>query len=82
MDDKAKQAIKLQIETDNPALEIFNPNHDAYPINISHALANLLGTSTQLGAKTYVKKLYTMSAQNVLPPSAPPEQIYPDLPSI
>jgi len=64
MDDKAKQAIKLQIETDNPnsALEIFNPNHDTYPINISHALANLLGTSTQLGAKTYVKKLNTPSA--------------------
>jgi len=64
MDDRAKQHIKLQIETDNPnsGLKIINPSHDAYPIDISHALADLLGTSTQLGAETYVKKLNTPSA--------------------
>jgi len=61
MDDRAKQHIGLQFETNKPnsALEITNPSHDSYPINISHALAYLLGTSTQLGAKTYVKKLNT-----------------------
>jgi len=64
MDEKAKQVIGLQFETDNPnsALEIINPAHDTYPINISHALADLLGTSTQLGSKTYVKKLNSPSA--------------------
>ena len=61
--DRAKQAIKLQIETDNlnSRLKIINPVHDTYPIDVSHALANLMGTSTQLGAKTYVKKLNTPS---------------------
>jgi len=64
MDDRAKQNIKLQLETDNPnsVLKIINPSHDAYPINISHALADLLGTDTRLGASTHVKKLNTLSA--------------------
>ena len=63
MDDRAKQHVNLQFETNKPnsALEIINSSHDAYPIDISHALAYLLGTSTQLGAKTYVKKLNTPS---------------------
>jgi len=46
----------------NSALELFNPVHDRYPINISHDLADLMGTATKLGAKTYVKKLNTPSA--------------------
>jgi len=64
MSDRAKQTIKLQIETDNPnsGLKIINPVHDRYPIDVSHALANLLGTGTGLGAKTYVKKLNSPSA--------------------
>jgi len=59
IDDRAKQAINLQIETDNPnsALKIINPNHDAYPITVSHSLAG-----TSLGAETYVKKLNSPSA--------------------
>ena len=59
-----KNKINLQIETVNPnsALEIINKDHDNFPINISHALADLMGTSTRLGAFTYVKKLNTPSA--------------------
>jgi len=62
--DEKKGGIKFQIETNNPnsVLKLFNPVHDSYPINITHALADLLGTSTQLGALTYVKKLNTPSA--------------------
>jgi len=62
--DRAKQTIKVQIETGNPnsGLKIINPVHDSYPVDVSHALANLMGTSTQLGAKTYVKKLNSPSA--------------------
>ena len=41
----------------NSVLKITNPNHDRYPINLSHALANMLGIETRLGAITYVKKL-------------------------
>jgi len=53
--------IPLEFETNMPnsALKITNPNHDRYPINISHALANMLGIETRLGALTYVKKLNT-----------------------
>jgi len=62
--DRAKQTIKLEIETDNPnsGLKIINPVHDRYPIDVSHALANLMGTGTALGSKTYVKKLNSPSA--------------------
>jgi len=58
IDERAKQTIRLKIETENPnsGLKIINPSHDAYPITVSHALADLMGTSTQLGAETYVKK--------------------------
>jgi len=61
---EGKGGIDFQIETNNPnsGLKLINPVHDTYPIDISHALADLLGTSTQLGAKTYVKKLNTPSA--------------------
>jgi len=64
LSDGAKQTIKLQFETDNPnsGLKIINPVHDSYPINVSHALANLMGTGTALGSKTYVKKLNSPSA--------------------
>jgi len=59
-----KSGIPFEIETGNPnsALKLSNPQHDRFPINISHALAKLLGASTQLGAETYVKKLNTPSA--------------------
>jgi len=62
--DRAKQTIKLQIEINNPnsGLKIINPVHDRYPINISHALADLMGTGTEFGRKTYIKKLNTPSA--------------------
>ena len=56
-----KSQIPLELETNMPnsALKITNPNHDTYPINVSHALADLLGIGTRLGAITYVKKLNT-----------------------
>ena len=59
-----KNKINFQIETANPnsALKLFNKDHDSFPINLSHALSDLMGTSTQLGALTYVKKLNTPSA--------------------
>jgi len=59
-----KGGIDFQIKTSNPnsVLKLTNPVHDTYPINISHALADLLGTGTELGAETYVKKLNTPSA--------------------
>jgi len=54
-----QSGIPLELETNMPnsVLKITNPNHDRYPINVSHALADLLGISTQLGAVNYVKKL-------------------------
>jgi len=54
-----QSGIPLELETNMPnsLLKITNPQHDRYPINISHALANMLGIGTQLGALTYVKKL-------------------------
>ena len=59
-----KNKINLQIKTVNPnsALKLNNKDHDSFPINLSHALADLMGTSTRLGALTYVKKLNTPSA--------------------
>jgi len=62
--DERKSGIKSQIESNNPnsVLKLFNPVHDSHPINISHALANLLGTGTELGSTTYIKKLNTPSA--------------------
>jgi len=59
-----KGGIDFQIEAGNPnsALKLFNPVHDTHPINISQALASLLGTGTELGGSTYVKKLNTPSA--------------------
>jgi len=52
------------MKTNNPnsALELFNPVHYRYQINITHDVANLPGTSTRLGALTYVKKLNMPSA--------------------
>jgi len=51
--------IPLEFETNMPnsVLKITSPNHDRYPICLSHALANMLGIETRLGAITYVKKL-------------------------
>ena len=62
--EEKKGGIDFQIETNKPnsVLKLFNPVHDSYPINISHALADLLGTSTELGKLTYVRKLNTPSA--------------------
>jgi len=58
-----KSQIPLEVETNKPnsALKITNPQHDRYPINVSRALADMLGISTQLGALTFVKKLNTPS---------------------
>ena len=41
--DAQKGKIDLIIETGNPnsALKLINKDHDSFPINISHALANL-----------------------------------------
>ena len=54
---------KIEIETNKPnsGFKLFNPDHDTYQINVSHDLANLMGTGTQLGTLTYVKKLNTPS---------------------
>ena len=62
--DEKKSGIKFQIETAKPnsALKLISPDHERFPIKLSHALADLMGTSTQLGAFTYVKKLNTPSA--------------------
>jgi len=59
-----KSGIKFQIETNNPnsALKLINPDHDRFPIVISHALAGLMGTDTHLGHSAYEKKLNTPSA--------------------
>jgi len=56
-----KSQIPLEVETNKPnsVLKIINPDHDKFPINISHALADFLGIGTQLAAHTYVKKLNT-----------------------
>ena len=56
-----KSQIPLELETNMPnsALKITNPQHDTFPINVSHALADLLGIGTRLGGITYVKKLNT-----------------------
>jgi len=61
---RKKGGIKFQIETDKPnsVLKLFNPVHDTYQIKITHALADLMGTATDLDALTYVKKLNTASA--------------------
>jgi len=61
---RKKSGIKFQIETNGPnsALKLINPDHDRYPIVITHALAGLMGTSTQLGHPAFVKKLNTPSA--------------------
>jgi len=59
-----KEGVDLQFETDAPntALKIFNPVYDSHQINVTHDLAKLLGTGTELGAKTYIKKLKTPSS--------------------
>jgi len=56
--DAQKGKINLIIETGNPnsALKLINKDHDSLQINLSHSLANLLGTDTRLGALTYVRK--------------------------
>jgi len=62
--DENKSKINFQIKANNPnsALKLINSDHDRFPINVSHALADLIGTSTQLGHFTYVRKLNTPSA--------------------
>jgi len=58
-----RSGIPFELETNKPnsVLKLTNPEHDKFPINISHALADLLGIGTRLGALTYVKKLNTPS---------------------
>jgi len=55
--DEKKSGIKFEIETNKPnsALKLINPDHDRYPIVISHALADLMGIGTQLGHAAHVK---------------------------
>jgi len=55
-----QSGISLELETNMPnsVLKITNPNHDRYPINISHALADLLEIGTRLEAITYVKPVW------------------------
>jgi len=57
--DENKSETKLKIETYKPnsALTLINLQPNTYYFIVSHALADLLGTSTRLGTKTYVKKL-------------------------
>ena len=59
-----KSGIKLQFETNKPnsVFELFNPGHDSRQIKLTHDLVYLMGTATELGARTYVKKLNTPSA--------------------
>ena len=59
-----KSGIPFEIKTHGPnsGLKLTNSAHDSHPINISHALANLLGTATELGAESNLKKLNTPSA--------------------
>ena len=62
--DEKKKGIKFQIQTNNPnsALKLISPDHDRFPIMLSPDLADLMGTTTQLGAFTYVEKLNTPSS--------------------
>ena len=62
--DAQKGKINLIVETGNPnsALKLTNKDHDSSQIKLTHDLADLLGTSTELGALTYLKKLNTPSA--------------------
>jgi len=64
IDEKKSDLKNVEIETNKPnsALKLFNPDHDSYQINVSHALASLIGSGTRLGASTHVKKLNTPSA--------------------
>jgi len=59
-----RSGVPLEVETGNPnsTLKLTNTQHDRYPIDISHALADLLGTGTKWGAVVYLKKLNTPSA--------------------
>jgi len=62
--DEKKSGIKFEIELNKPnsARKLFNPDHDRYPITVSHALADLMGIATQIGHFAHVKKLNTPSA--------------------
>ena len=62
--DEQKSGIKFYVESNKPnsALKFINPDHDRYPIVITHALADLMGIGTQLGHSSYVKKLNSPSA--------------------
>jgi len=58
-DEKKSDIKNVKIETNKPnsVLKITNLDHDSYQINVSHDLADLIGSGTRLGAITYVKKL-------------------------
>ena len=59
-----KSGINLKIDSMNPnsALKLIHPDHNKFPVIVSHSLAELMGIRTQLGEFTYVKKLNTPSA--------------------
>jgi len=63
IDEKQSDLKNVKIETNKPnsVLELFNPDHDSYQINVSYDLAKLMGIGTKLSAKSYVKKLNTSS---------------------
>jgi len=58
-DEKQSDLKNVEIETNKPnsVLEITNPLHDSYQINVTYDLAKLMGIGTRLGAITNVKKL-------------------------
>jgi len=64
IDELKSDLKKIEIETNNPnsAFKLYNQYHDRYQINVSFALAGLIGSTTKLGSKTYVKKLNPPSA--------------------
>jgi len=64
IDEKKSELKTIEIETNKPnsVFKLFNPDHDKYQINVSHALAGLIGSGTKLGALTTVKKLNSPSA--------------------
>jgi len=64
IDERKGELKKIEIETNKPnsVFKLFNPDHDAYQINVSLDLARLISCGTKLAAETYVKKLNTPSA--------------------
>jgi len=53
--------IKLETNKPNSVLELFNPDHASYQINVSYDLARLMGVGRKLNSRAYIKKLNTPS---------------------